>query len=814
MTPMYQSYLDVKKEYGNKILFYQLGDFFEVFGDDARRVSEMLDLTLTARNIGEAEKLPMCGVPKHTVMNYVNKITETGEDVVVCQREKNVNSITVLSGERPAQNSRDVDTPQGDNPAENGSQEKVVAEGKQSNELGLSDEAQKILNDLPRPRKELAEKVIAQLEKGQSFWQQGWVNAKPQNAISKKQYHGVNEFILTLDRLFNERQDPRYLTFNQAKDHEWKVKKGASGLPIEFFKIINKDTKKEVRYEDYIKATEGMSAEDAKQWQRDHLQTIHRYSIVFSAEDVEGIPEYESKQLSLSEIAHKNESLEKLMNNWCCDISHSGGDAYYDIKSDKIQLPFKESFESEYDLYSTALHEMAHSTGHESRLHRFDVGVKFASKEYAKEELRAEIASMFMCNAYDLPSSEQHIENHSAYIKHWNDVIKENPKELFLAIKDAGAITNFVDDYAKEHGIDFAEPTYTDVQEEKAQLSTKEKQTWETVNVNESDFVKKCKNATLFAMPNGSEYEGYQFFHPNKLVHMKESDSNITFDLSYTKDFVFNLTKGEEKVSINAETFSSQIETFGCRIGELKAAQIVLDSTIKLINREMGAVSEQWIDKKVDELGHELNGLTNMIDKQIDKYGFQVYNVTEYEHVPKYVNEATQNIYNSLSDNCGWTHEKISDGIMRNFSVEDKEFLKVWEKSANKQEYLEPIEKYQAKIELAKATSKLINKEMSYVDARWADTKSDELSSQRSFFGEIVDWQIEKNGVTLDKTKVSEFIAELVDEYAKDTNCGISSEYGWTKGSIKDGIMRHVGEEYKQSAKINIFSKSMKGMCL
>ncbi len=571
MTPMYQSYLEVKKEHGNKILFYQLGDFFEVFGDDARRVSEMLDLTLTARNVNEPERLPMCGVPKHSVTKYASQIVESGEDVVICQRENNVNTITVLSGERPAQNSRDVNTPQGDKPTEDSSQEKVIAEGKQSNKFNLSDEAQKILDNLPVPRKVLVEKVLTELEKGESFWQRGWVTTQPQNAISKKSYNGVNEFILTIDQIFNERKDPRYLTFNQAKDHDWKIKKGASGIPIEFFRIIDKDTKKEVRYEDYIKATEGMSVEDAKQWQRDHLQTIHRYSNVFSADDVDGIPEFQKGSFDKK---YKDFALEKLMDNWCCDVSYGGDRAYYSPSKDAIKLPPPSNFKSKYGFYAVTLHEMAHSTGHESRLNR-NISNEFGSVEYAKEELRAEISSMFMCNAYDLPADEEHMKNHGAYVKSWFDVIRENPKELFFAIKDSMAITNFVDDHAKKLGIsldartDFDEPTYTDTKNKTAQKenkptseinkATNKSAQWQKISVTESDFVKKCKNATLFNMPKGSEYEGYQFFHPNKLVHMKEGDYNLTFDLSYTKDFVFNLTKGEEKVGLDADSFSKQV---------------------------------------------------------------------------------------------------------------------------------------------------------------------------------------------------------------------------------------------------------------
>ncbi len=86
LSPMMQHYLEVKEKYKDCILFYRLGDFYEMFFDDAKRVSEMLGLTLTGRDCGLDERAPMCGVPFHAADTYVSKLVERGEKVAICEQ--------------------------------------------------------------------------------------------------------------------------------------------------------------------------------------------------------------------------------------------------------------------------------------------------------------------------------------------------------------------------------------------------------------------------------------------------------------------------------------------------------------------------------------------------------------------------------------------------------------------------------------------------------------------------------------------------------------------------------------------------------
>ena len=100
-----------------------------------------------------------------------------------------------------------------------------------------------------------------------------------------------------------------------------------------------------------------------------------------------------------------------------------GNEAYYNPKIDEIHIPKSSQFKDEYSYYATQLHELSHATGHPSRLNR-DIINTFGSEEYAKEELRAEISSS---------------------IRNWIDILKNQPAELFKAIKDSDEIVNYLD---------------------------------------------------------------------------------------------------------------------------------------------------------------------------------------------------------------------------------------------------------------------------------------------------------------------------------------------------------------------------------
>ncbi|MEG2800252.1 MAG: DNA mismatch repair protein MutS, partial [Erysipelotrichaceae bacterium] len=86
LTPMMQQYTQIKNEHKDCILFYRLGDFYEMFFEDALICSKELEITLTGKNCGQEERAPMCGVPYHAVDAYLNKLIGKGYKVAICEQ--------------------------------------------------------------------------------------------------------------------------------------------------------------------------------------------------------------------------------------------------------------------------------------------------------------------------------------------------------------------------------------------------------------------------------------------------------------------------------------------------------------------------------------------------------------------------------------------------------------------------------------------------------------------------------------------------------------------------------------------------------
>src|SRR5262245_21306677 len=85
-TPMMQQYLRIKAEYPQALLFYRMGDFYELFHDDARRAAKLIDITLTSRGQSAGEPIHMAGVPYHSVDTYRSRLVGKGESVAICEQ--------------------------------------------------------------------------------------------------------------------------------------------------------------------------------------------------------------------------------------------------------------------------------------------------------------------------------------------------------------------------------------------------------------------------------------------------------------------------------------------------------------------------------------------------------------------------------------------------------------------------------------------------------------------------------------------------------------------------------------------------------
>lgn len=288
-------------------------------------------------------------------------------------------------------------------------------------------------------REQIADQFIAALQEEQLPWRAMWITKRPMNIISGKNYRGINSFWLSFVADMKGYQDHRWVTFKQAESKGWHVRKGEKATHIEYWRLYDKLQKK------YIEQSEANQIIKLNPDRADDIVLSCRNYAVFNADQVDGIPELKHETtVDIDEIRDKRDTL---LRNMALGFHEGGNQAYYRPSDDSITMPPASDFKDNYGYMSVFLHEAGHATGHESRLNR-DMTGTFGSDSYAKEELRAEIASAFTSQALGLGHADEDLssdlDNHKAYIQSWIDVIKDKPNELFAAIKDAEKISDYL----------------------------------------------------------------------------------------------------------------------------------------------------------------------------------------------------------------------------------------------------------------------------------------------------------------------------------------------------------------------------------
>jgi antirestriction protein ArdC len=276
--------------------------------------------------------------------------------------------------------------------------------------------------------------IIQALELGVPPWEKPWFADGPINAVSGSAYRGVNylNLLAVASTLDFKGEDLRFLTFNQARQKGWSVKKGAKAIAqVVFFSMIEEQLE------------EGNQDTQAKKTTSKTAFPFLRYSQVFHASQIDGIPEYVTQAKCLD--FEPNVLAERIIVGSSALISTTGNKAYYSPTQDLIAIPAKKNFKSIEGYYGTLLHELAHWTGHKTRLDR-SLFNTFGSELYAKEELRAELASVFLSAETGI---EYQVGNHSAYIGSWIKALKSNKFEIKDAVSDAIKIVNYLLGLAK-----------------------------------------------------------------------------------------------------------------------------------------------------------------------------------------------------------------------------------------------------------------------------------------------------------------------------------------------------------------------------
>jgi len=216
-----------------------------------------------------------------------------------------------------------------------------------------------------------------------------------------------------------------YVTFSQCQKEGGSVKKGEKAQMVVFWK--------------WVEQTDAETGE---------TKTIPflRYFNVFHIDQCEGlVARYETPAEA---SAAEDPSTEELICSYCSregvKLLHEQGDrAFYRPSSDTITLPLREQFSSTAEYYSTAFHEMTHSTGHESRLNRLDKTAYFGTEAYSKEELIAEIgAAALICRAG--LETRGSLRNSAAYISSWLEVLKKDRRFIVSAAGKAEKAVNLI----------------------------------------------------------------------------------------------------------------------------------------------------------------------------------------------------------------------------------------------------------------------------------------------------------------------------------------------------------------------------------
>ena len=297
---------------------------------------------------------------------------------------------------------------------------------------------------LNKTREMLVNKYIEALEREEIPWEKTWNISMPRNAITGKPYKGINSLLLSYIAYDKGYSGNRWCTFNQIADKDnkyhpgqhWHLVKGSKSVPIEYWYVFDTKEEKHCTFEEYNKIIK----DDAER-EKDFKLCSNIY-LVFNEDCIEGIPK--DKSLENKNI-DRLEVIDKIITGMQVGYKEFGDQAYYSPMTDEVVIPPMEHFKSEYGYCATQLHELCHATGHTNRLDRELLG-GFGSPEYAKEELRAEIGSSFLMQELNLQYDESHINNHIAYVQNWIDVLKNDPNELFRAVKDADKIVEYIEE--------------------------------------------------------------------------------------------------------------------------------------------------------------------------------------------------------------------------------------------------------------------------------------------------------------------------------------------------------------------------------
>lgn len=272
---------------------------------------------------------------------------------------------------------------------------------------------------------QITDQIIEALESGVKPWVCPWnmteQSGMPSNASTGAHYNGMNIMLLWMSATMQNFSSSSWMTFKQAQEKGGQVRKGEKGTHIFFYNMIEKKEKGTDEVE--------------------HYAMLKTYC-VFNIDQIDGLPEsmYRPVVAVNDEVTVRSlEHVEYFLKATGANIVYNGQRAFYRSSTDEIVIPDVERFSSIEDVYAITLHELTHWTGHKSRLERKNNNV-FGSKDYAFEELIAELGSVFLMADLGVVGEVQH----ESYIANWLEALKGDKRYIFKAASQASKAHQFL----------------------------------------------------------------------------------------------------------------------------------------------------------------------------------------------------------------------------------------------------------------------------------------------------------------------------------------------------------------------------------
>ncbi|HDY8011515.1 TPA: ArdC family protein [Vibrio vulnificus] len=278
----------------------------------------------------------------------------------------------------------------------------------------------------------ITNQIIQALEAGIKPWVCPWDRTQatglPINASTHQPYQGMNIMLLWMSAAERNFSSPYWLTFKQAKELGGKVRKGEKGTTIFFYTLVKK---KEIESE------------------KEEVYPMLKTYTVFNLDQIDELSlKQEERQTPCHEI-ERLDDVEAFIEATQAELIYGGQKAFFRPSADIVVIPDRARFHSTADLYATIMHELTHWSGHKSRLDREMKG-EFGSKDYAQEELVAELGSAFLMATFGVVGEVQH----ESYIASWLEALKNDKRYIFKAAAQASKAHQYLLSFCNEITVD------------------------------------------------------------------------------------------------------------------------------------------------------------------------------------------------------------------------------------------------------------------------------------------------------------------------------------------------------------------------